>query len=514
MMMRDATMLASYARGQWYTAPDDGVELRNAVTGEPVTRISSTGLDMAGMLDHGRRVGGPALRAMTFHQRALLCKALAAHLHEHRDEFHALSLATGATRRDAGFDIDGGIITTRVLSSKARQLLPNDVVHRDGAPERLSRRGTFVGQHVYTSPRGVVVQINAFNFPVWGMLEKLAPALIAGVPTIVKPASQTAYLTELVVRRIIESDILPEGALQLICGSAGDLLDHLTGRDLVAFTGSATTAATLAGHPTVLAEAVGFNAERDSLNCAILGADAKPDSAEFDLYVDEVVCEITAKAGQRCTAIRRVIAPREHVGAVVEALGDRLRRIRVGDPADPATDMGALASHDQRDEVRAAVGRLRAVSELVTGDGDGFLVHGADADVGRSCRRRCSTPTTRPPRRCTRSRRSVRCARCCRTTASTRRSSSRGWATAAWWGRCSPTTRTSQVRSSSASPPIMAACTWSTATAPTSRRVTARRCPTWCTVARDVPVAARSSVAYVASCTSCSAPACRARRTW
>jgi oxepin-CoA hydrolase/3-oxo-5,6-dehydrosuberyl-CoA semialdehyde dehydrogenase len=382
MMMRDASMLASYARGQWYTAPDDGVELRNAVTGESVTRISSTGLDMAGMLDHGRRVGGPALRAMTFHQRALLCKALAAHLHEHRDEFHALSLATGATRRDAGFDIDGGIITTRVLSSKARQLLPNDVVHRDGAPERLSRRGTFVGQHVYTSPRGVVVQINAFNFPVWGMLEKLAPALIAGVPTIVKPASQTAYLTELVVRRIIESDILPEGALQLICGSAGDLLDHLTGRDLVAFTGSATTAATLAGHPTVLAEAVRFNAERDSLNCAILGADAKPDSAEFDLYVDEVVSEITAKAGQRCTAIRRVIAPREHVGAVVEALGDRLRRIRVGDPADPATDMGALASHDQRDEVRAAVGRLRAVSELVTGDGDGFLVHGADADVG------------------------------------------------------------------------------------------------------------------------------------
>lgn len=375
-------MLASYAQGRWYTAPDDGVELRNAVTGAPVARISSTGLDMAGMLDHGRRVGGPALRALTFHQRAMLCKELASHLHEHREEFHALSLATGATRRDAGFDIDGGIITARVISSKARQQLPNDVVHRDGAPERLSRRGTFLGQHIYTSLRGVVVQINAFNFPVWGMLEKLAPALIAGVPTIVKPASQTAYLTELVARRIVESDILPEGALQLICGSTGDLLDHLTGRDVVAFTGSAATATTLAGHPTVLAEAVRFNAERDSLNCAILGADAKPGTAEFDLYVDEVVSEITAKAGQRCTAIRRVIAPREHADAVVEALRARLAQVRVGDPADPTTDMGALASHDQRDEVRDAVGRLRDVSELVTGDGGGFAVHGADAEAG------------------------------------------------------------------------------------------------------------------------------------
>ncbi|MBW3605904.1 MAG: phenylacetic acid degradation bifunctional protein PaaZ [Actinobacteria bacterium] len=380
--MGDADMLGSYAQGRWYTAPDDGVELRNAVTGEPVARISSTGLDMAGMLDHGRRVGGPALRALTFHQRAMLCKALAAYLHERRDEFHALSLATGATRHDAGFDIDGGIITTRVISSKARQQLPNDTVYRDGAPERLSRRGTFVGQHVYTPLRGVVVQINAFNFPVWGMLEKLAPAVVAGVPTIVKPASQTAYLTELVVRRIIESGILPEGALQLICGSTGDLFDHLTGRDMVAFTGSAATATTLAGHPTVLAEAVRFNAERDSLNCAILGADAKPGTAEFDLYVDEVVSEITAKAGQRCTAIRRVIAPREHADAVAGTLRERLAKLRIGDPADPATDMGALASHGQRDEVRDAVARLADVSELVTGDGAGFAVHGADAEAG------------------------------------------------------------------------------------------------------------------------------------
>ena len=285
-------LLGSYAQGRWHTAPDAGKELRNAVTGEPVARISSTGLDFAGMLDHGRQVGGPALRAMRFHQRAMLVKQLAAHLNDHREEFHALSLATGATRRDAGFDVDGGIITMRVISSKARQELPNAHVHLDGPPERLSRHGTFVGQHVYTPLHGVAVQINAFNFPVWGMLEKLAPALVAGVPTIVKPASQTAYLTELVARRIIESQILPEGALQLICGSTGDLFDHLTGRDMVAFTGSAATATKLAAHPTVLAEAVRFNAERDSLNCAVLGADAKPGTPEFDLYIDEVVSEV------------------------------------------------------------------------------------------------------------------------------------------------------------------------------------------------------------------------------
>ncbi len=373
-------MLRSYAQGRWHTAPDDGVELRNAVTGEPVARISSTGLDMAGMLEYGRRVGGPALRRLTFHQRALLCKALAAHLHEHRDEFHALSLATGATRRDAGFDIEGGIITMRVISSKARQQLPNGTVYIDGAPELLSRRGTFVGQHVYTPVRGVAVQINAFNFPVWGMLEKLAPAVIAGVPTIVKPASQTAYLSELVFRRIVESGILPDGAVQLICGSTGDLFTHLTGRDMVAFTGSASTATKLAGHPTVLAEAVRFNAERDSLNCAILGEDAKPGTPEFDLYVDEIVSEITAKAGQRCTAIRRVIAPREYADAVVAALDGRLAGIRIGDPADPESQMGALASQGQRDEVRGAVARLQAVSELV--NGSAVTVHGADADIG------------------------------------------------------------------------------------------------------------------------------------
>jgi oxepin-CoA hydrolase/3-oxo-5,6-dehydrosuberyl-CoA semialdehyde dehydrogenase len=374
-------LLGSFAQGRWHTAPDDAAELRNAVTGEPVARISSTGLDFAGMLDHGRQVGGPALREMTFHQRAMLVKQLAAHLNDHRDEFHALSLATGATRRDAGFDIDGGIITMRVISSKARQELPNAQVHLDGAPEQLSRGGTFVGQHVYTPLRGVAVQINAFNFPVWGMLEKLAPALVAGVPTIVKPASQTAYLTELVVRRMIESRILPEGALQLICGSTGDLFDHLTGRDMVAFTGSAATATKLAAHPTVLAEAVRFNAERDSLNCAILGADAKPGAPEFDLFVDEVVSETTAKAGQRCTAIRRVIVPREHADAVAETLRDRLGAVRIGDPADRATEMGALASQSQRDEVRGAVDRLREVGDLVTGDGE-LTVHGADAEVG------------------------------------------------------------------------------------------------------------------------------------
>ncbi len=375
-------LLRSYAQGRWQEAPDEGKELLHAVTGEPVARISSAGLDVAGMLDYARRVGGPALRAMTFHQRALALKALAQHLDDHKDDFYKLSEATGATRSDSWFDIDGGITTLRVYSSKARQEMPNDTIYWDGPPEQLSRKGTFVGQHIYVPLRGVAVQVNAFNFPVWGMLEKLAPAFLAGVPSIVKPASQTAYLTELVFQRMVSCGVLPDGAIQLICGGIGALFDHLTSQDVVCFTGSRPTAEKLAAHPTVLREAVRFNAERDSLNCAILGVDAKPGTEEFDLYVAEVVNETTAKAGQRCTAIRRAFVPREHVEAVVEALRARLAKVRVGNPADPEMNMGALVSLAQRDEVRAAVRRIAAAGELVIGDLESFDVSGADAQRG------------------------------------------------------------------------------------------------------------------------------------
>jgi len=381
-------LLSSYAQGRWYTAPDTdtGTPLLHAVTGAEVARISSAGLDVAGMLDHARRVGGPALRAMTFHQRAAMLKALAQYLSDpgRKQEFYALSAATGATPADSALDIDGGIGTLFVYSSKGRRELPNDTVYLDGPPEPLSRRGTFAGQHLYVPLRGVAVLIDAFNFPVWGMLEKLAPALLAGVPVIVKPASQTAYLTELAFRRMVESGLLPDGAAQLICGSVGDLFEHLTGQDAVSFTGSASTALRLRGHPVVLRNSVRFNAEADSLNCSVLGLDAKPGSDEFDLYVREVVREMTVKAGQKCTAIRRALVPREYADAVVEALREQLGKVRVGDPAEPGVTMGALASLGQRDEVRHAVERLSGAAELLQGtlDPGSFRVEGADPERG------------------------------------------------------------------------------------------------------------------------------------
>ena len=379
-------MLSSYAQGRWYTAPDKGTSLLHAVTGEEVARISSTGLDVAGMLDYGRQVGGPALRAMTFHQRAAMLKAIAQHLSDpaRKQALYALSTATGATPSDAALDVDGGIGTLFVYASKGRRELPNDTVYLDGPPEQLSRRGTFAGQHIYVPRRGVAVLINAFNFPVWGMLEKLAPALLAGVPVIVMPASQTAYLAELAFRQMIDSGLLPDGAAQLICGGVGDLFEHLTGQDAVSFTGSASTAQRLRGHPVVLRNSVRFNAEADSLNCSVLGPDAKPGSDEFDLYVREVVREMTVKAGQRCTAIRRALVPADYAGAVVEALREQLGRVRVGDPARDGVTMGALASLGQREEVRRAVERLRGAAELLEGalDSRSFQVEGADPERG------------------------------------------------------------------------------------------------------------------------------------
>ncbi|GAB7003425.1 phenylacetic acid degradation bifunctional protein PaaZ [Nocardioides sp. AN3] len=375
-------MLESYAAGRWFRATDDGEPLLDAVTGEEVARISSRGLDLAQMVEHARTVGGPAVRALTFHERAGLLKQLAKHLSEEKDELYALSARTGATQRDSMVDIDGGFGTLFSYASKGTRELPNDIVVLDGPPERLGRGGTFVGQHVYTSRPGVAVQINAFNFPVWGMLEKLAPAFLAGLPSIVKPASQTAYLTEAVVRRIISSGILPEGSLQLLCGSAGSLLDHLGVQDSVAFTGSAHTAGILRTHPSVVHGGLSLGVEADSLNCSILGPDVSADDPEFDLFVKGVVAEMTVKAGQKCTAIRRTIVPAAIADQVVEAISARLAKITVGDPADESVRMGALASLAQRDEVRKAVEALLASAEIVYGDPDHVDVVGADAEHG------------------------------------------------------------------------------------------------------------------------------------
>ncbi|GAA5156138.1 phenylacetic acid degradation bifunctional protein PaaZ [Amycolatopsis dongchuanensis] len=375
-------LLRSYVGGRWQTAADEGVPLHDAVTGEEVARVSSKGVDMAAALEHGRRAGGPALRELTFHQRAALLKALASHLREHREELYALSARTGATLFDSKFDIDGGIGVLFSYASKGRRELPNDTVYVEGAVEPLGKGGTFVGQHIATPLRGVAVQINAFNFPVWGPLEKFAPAFLAGVPSLVKPASQTAYLTARLVELIVESGLLPEGSLQFVAGSAGDLLDHVTGQDLVSFTGSASTAQKLRAHPVIVRNAVRFNAEADSLNCSVLGPDAKPGTAEFDLFVKQLVTEMTVKAGQKCTAIRRAFVPAELLDDVAAAASERLAKVTVGNPSSEGVRMGALASLEQREEVRRSLKALLSAGSVVFGDPEHVEVVDADAERG------------------------------------------------------------------------------------------------------------------------------------
>ncbi|MEX2123032.1 MAG: phenylacetic acid degradation bifunctional protein PaaZ [Woeseia sp.] len=375
-------MLKSYARSAWVSGSGEGHALPSAVDGRTVATLSSVGLDFAAMLDYARRIGGPNLRRHTFHERANMLKALAKCLSEHKKEFYALSTDTGATKSDSWIDIDGGISTLFVFASKGRREMPNDHVYLDGPPEFLSKKGTFVGQHVFVPRLGAAVHINAFNFPCWGMLEKLATTILAGVPAIVKPASSTSYLTEAMVRRIVASAILPEGAIQLICGNVGDLFDHLISQDTVAFTGSKSTAEKLQQHPRVVAHSVRFTAETDSLNASILGPDAVPGTPEFDLFIKEVKREMISKAGQKCTAIRRIIAPASLSADLVRTLASELGKVRIGNPARDDVDMGALASLGQRNEVRARIADLAADAEVVYGNDDQFDVIDADVRKG------------------------------------------------------------------------------------------------------------------------------------
>ena len=374
--------LQSYAQGEWFESSANGVILNSAITGEKIAEISSTGLDFADMVNYARNVGGPALKKFTFHERALMLKQLAAYLLERKEVFYECSKATGATRSDSWVDIEGGIGTLFAYSSKARIEMPNSQIYIDGGVERLSRKGTFLGQHVYTPIQGVAVHINAYNFPCWGMLEKLAPAIVAGVPCIVKPASQTAFLTELMVKHMIESTILPAGSVQLICGSTGNLLDHMTYQDLVSFTGSASTGLMLKRHDTITAENTRFVMEADSLNCSILGNDVEPDSVEFDLYIREVANEMTTKAGQKCTAIRRAIVPADRLDAVAEALSARLAKTIIGNPDNESVRMGALAGLDQRQDVLNNINKLRSENEIVFGDPEQVDVLDANDKTG------------------------------------------------------------------------------------------------------------------------------------
>ncbi|MGH6617567.1 phenylacetic acid degradation bifunctional protein PaaZ [Sphingomonas sp.] len=360
--------LMSYVAGDWFGAATGLETIASAVTGEPVAEIGSHGVDFAGMVRHARTVGGPTLRAMTFHDRAKMLKTLAEAVMARKEELYALSAHTGATRGDGWIDIEGGAGTLFSYASKGKRELPNDIVLLDGPAEPLSKRGSFVGQHVYSSLQGVAIHINAFNFPVWGMLEKLGPTLLAGVPAIVKPASSTAYVTEACVRILLDTGVLPDGALQLVTGSVGDLLDHLTCQDVVSFTGSAATAQKLQAHPVIARDSVRFIAERDSLNATVLGPDCTPDTPEFELFVKEVVREMTVKAGQKCTAIRRTFVPAELIDTVEAAIVAKLADIVVGDPAQEGVTMGALVSERQLLDVRATVAALAADARIVFGD--------------------------------------------------------------------------------------------------------------------------------------------------
>ena len=373
--------LQNYVLGNWIEGSEEGKALYNAISGEQIFTASSAGLDFGEILQYGRSKGSPALRKMTFQERGLMLKALALFLLKKKKSYYALSWATGATKVDSWIDIEGGIGNLFANASLRRQF-PDLPYYIDGEAIPLSKEGSFIGHHIQVPKRGIAIHINAFNFPIWGMLEKVAVNLMAGVPAVVKPATITCFLTELMVKDIIESKILPEGALQLICGSANGILDHVESEDVVTFTGSASTGKMLKSHPRLIDKAVPFNMEADSLNCSVLGSDAKPGKAEFDLFIKGVRTEMTVKAGQKCTAIRRIIVPEELAEDVQIALGKALSKTTMGDPQVEGVRMGALAGQEQVTEVREKIELLSKSQEIVYGNLDNFEVTGADKNKG------------------------------------------------------------------------------------------------------------------------------------
>ncbi len=373
--------LQNYITGQWITGDGDGQLLYNAVTGEPIAAATTKGLDFKSIVEYGRNTGNPALRKMSFRERGNMLKALALHLRDHLDEFYRISYQTGATKADSWVDIEGGI-GNLFANASLRRKFPDDPFCIDGESHNLSKHNTFMGTHILVPKEGVAIHINAFNFPVWGMLEKIAVNLLAGVPAIVKPATITSYLTAAVVRRIIGSGILPEGALQLVCGSAGDLLDHVGSQDVVTFTGSASTGLKLRSHPQILSESVPFNMEADSLNCIVLGPDVAPGMPEWEIFIREVRKEMTTKAGQKCTAVRRIFAPADKMDDVWKSLATSLSQTTIGNPLNEKVRMGALAGQEQRTEVKNQVQKLLAASKIIYGSLDSVDVLDADPNKG------------------------------------------------------------------------------------------------------------------------------------
>ena len=373
--------LENYITGNWITGDGDGQQLFNAVTGDSIGNASTKGLDFASITEYARKVGNPALRKMTFHQRGNMLKALAIFLRNHLPEFYAISYQSGATKADSWVDIEGGI-GNLFANASLRRKLPDETFAIDGESHNLSKLGTFMGTHILVPKEGVAIHINAFNFPVWGMLEKIAVNLLAGMPCIVKPATVTSYLTEAVVKKIIASKILPEGALQLICGSAGDLLDHVTSQDVITFTGSASTGLMLKANPNILNNSVPFTMEADSLNCIVLGNDVAPGKPEWDIFIKEVRREMTLKAGQRCTGIRRIFVPENKMEDVWKAIASSLSQTTIGNPLNEKVRMGSLAGQSQREEVRTQVQKLMASSQIIYGSLDSVEVIDANSNSG------------------------------------------------------------------------------------------------------------------------------------
>lgn len=375
------TKFQNYITGKWINGDGEGQSLYNAVNGDLIGTASTKGLDFKSVLDYGRNTGNPALRKLSFHERGNRLKALALHLQQHLDKFYKISYQTGATKADSWIDIEGGI-GNLFANASLRRKLPDESFCLDGEAHNLGRHNSFMGTHILVPKEGVAVHINAFNFPVWGMLEKIAVNLLAGVPAVVKPATVTCYLTEAVVREIIQSGILPEGSLQLICGSAGDLLDHVNSQDVVTFTGSASTGLKLRSHPKILSESVPFNMEADSLNCIVLGEDVEPGKPEWDIFIKEIRKEMTVKAGQKCTAVRRIFVPENKMDDIWKAIASSLSQTLIGNPLNEKVRMGSLAGETQREEVKAQVQKLLASSRLIYGSLDSVEVLDADAIKG------------------------------------------------------------------------------------------------------------------------------------
>lgn len=373
--------LGNYVLGKWIEGNGEGQQLYNAVNGDAIATITTQGLDFASILDYGRKKGSPALRKMTFQERGRMLRALALHLLEQKEKFYQLSFKTGATRADSWVDIEGGI-GNLFSNASLRRKLPNEIFALDGENIGLSKGGTFAAQHILLPKEGVVIHINAFNFPVWGMLEKIAVNLLAGVAAVVKPASITSYLTEAVVREIIASKILPEGALQLICGSAGDMLDHVTSQDVITFTGSATTGLMLKSNPNVLRENVPFNLEADSLNSIVLGDEVTPEMPEWDIFIKEIRKEMTSKCGQKCTAIRRIFVPENKMEDMWKSISKSLSQTIIGNPENEKVKMGSLAGQSQKKEVLEQVQKLLASSQIIYGSLDSVELIDADDKKG------------------------------------------------------------------------------------------------------------------------------------